>query len=226
MAKSRTSTKASSKSKSPSLLDQVGKKATGRTKSTTPQISVSNEAVLESMVAIIDAKKVKSEAESALKIAEGSFRNEATDLFENRCRADGTLHTSVRFMGTQNPDGENARPLALRYEQKRCCKKMYLDDASDALHSAFGEDFDDLFTPDQTIEINVEAMTQDQTDDVIIALRNVLGDQFDDIIDVDKLIVPKEAFFGRRILDAKIRAKADNAVADGYAVPFASSFKI
>jgi len=223
---SRTSTKTSSKSKSPSLLDQVDKKATGRTKSTTPQIAVSEEAVLGSMAAIIDAKKVKTEAESALKIAEGSFRSEATELFENCCRADGTLHTSVRFMGTVTPDGEKPRPLSLQYTQKRMCKQMDFDEASDPLHSAFGEDFDDLFAPKRTIEIDVEKMTEEQTNDVIEGLMKVLGDEFDSVVGVDKLIVAKEAFFGKRILDAKIRTKADNAVADGYAVPYAASFKV
>lgn len=225
MAKSQTRTKASSKGGTTSLLDSIGKKGTGRTKSTTPQIAVSDEAVLESIAAIVDAKNVKREAESALKIAEGAFRDEATGLFENRCRTDGTLHTSVRFMGTLSPHGEATRPLSLQYVQVRRCLKMDFDEANDPLHSAFGNDFDKLFAPARTIEVDVEKMTETQSNDVVRALMDALGDDFDEIVAVEKLIVPKEAFFGKRILDAKIRAKADNAAADGYAVPFSSSFK-
>lgn len=224
MAKTRT--KASSRGRAASLLDQIGKKSTAQTKSTTPQIVINDEAVLGSMAAIIDAKRVKTEAESALKIVEGAFRDDATELFENRCRADGTLHTSVRFMGTLTPDSETTRPLALRFEQKRCCKKMHSDEASDFLHSAFGEDFDELFAPSRTIEIDVERMTDKECNSVVRALMDIFGDSFNDIVAVDDLIVPKPAFFGKRILDAKIRAKADTAAADGYAVPFASSFKL
>lgn len=224
MAKTRTKT--SSKGNKASLLDRVGKKGSGRTQSTTPQIVVSDEDVLEFMAAIIDAKDVKNTAESALKIAEGAFRDEATDLFETRCRADGTLHTSVRLMGTLQPDSESARPLVLRFEQRRCCKKMDFDEVEDALHSAFGADFDALFGPSRKIEIDVEKMTEDQTNDVVKALMDALGDDFDSIVKVDKLMIAKEAFFGQRILNAKIRTKADNAAADGYAEVFAASFKL
>lgn len=225
-AKTKTRTKASSKGGAASLLDQVGKKGTGRTKSDTPQVAISDESMLESIAAIIDAKVAKKEAESALKIVEGAFRDEATDLFENRCRSDGTLHTSVRFMGRLMPDGKDPRPLSLQFVQTRRCKKMDFDEATDPLHSAFGEDYDDLFAPSRTIEIDVEKMTDDQQEAVVGALMEALGDDFNDIVSVDKLIVPKEAFFGQRILNAKIRAKADNAAADGFAVPFASSFKV
>ncbi len=223
MAKTRT--KPTSKGRTADLLDQVGKKSTARAQSTTPQIVIRDEAVLESMAAILDAKRVKTEAASALNVVEGAFRDDAIELFETRCRADGALHTSVRLMGTLTPDGEKARPLLLRFEQKRCCKKMDFDDASDPLHSAFGEDFDDLFAPSRTIEIDVEKMTGEQSNEVVRALMSALGDNFDAIVTVTKLIVAKPAFFPKRVLDAKIRAKADNAAADGYAVTYAPSFK-
>ncbi len=223
MAKTRTKTSGKSKA---SLLDKVGKKVTGQSKSITPQIAVSDEEILESMAAIIDAKGDRSRAESALKIAEGAFRDEATVLFEERCRDDGTLHTSVRLMGTLHPDGEAKRPLMLRFEQRRCCKKMDFDEVDDALHSAFGPDFEKLFAPSRKIEIDVEKMTEDQTNDVVEALMEALGDDFSSIVQVDKLMVPKTAFFGQRVLDAKIRVKAAKAAADGFAVPFASSFKL
>lgn len=223
----RTRTKTTSKgSAAASLLGSIGKKTPGKSKSATPQITVSDEASLEVMLEIIDAKNAVKQAESTLKIAEGAFRDDATDLFEKRCRDDGTLHTSVRFMGRFSPDGEDARPLSLQYVQPRRCKKMQEDDASDPLHSAFGADFDALFVPQRTIEIDTSKLTDEQIGAVVEAMQEALGDSFDDAVAVQALIVPKPGFFDRRILDAKIRAKADNAAADGYAIPFISSFKL
>ncbi len=226
MVKAKTRTKPTSTSKAATLLGSIGKKSAGKSTSTTPQISVSDEPTLEAMAAIIDAKNRAKEADSSLKIAEGAFREEATELFETRCRADATLHTSVKFMGQFVVDGEDARPLALRFEQKRCCKKMSEEEAADPLHSAFGSDFDALFAPQRTIEIDTSKRTDEKIDKLVEAMQEALGDSFDDAVAVQSLILPKEAFFGKRILDAKIRAKADNAAADGYAVPYASSFKL
>ncbi len=225
MAKAKGRAKAST-SRAASILGGIGKKAASKSTSTTPQIPVSDESTLEAMAAIIDAKNCAKEADSALKIAEGAFRSEATDLLDGRCRADGTLHTSVRLMGTLTPDGEDARPLVLRFERKRCCKKMDEADASDPLHSAFGADFDDLFAPKRTIEIDTSKLTDQQIEALVEAMQEAIGDSFDAAVAVQSLILPKEAFFGRRILDAKIRVKAENAEADGFAVPFMPSFKL
>lgn len=222
----RTRTKPTSTSSAASLLGKIGKKGSGKTKSSTPQINVSDVEQLEAIADIVDAKNAVKQADSALKIAEGAFRDDATDLFEKQCRSDGTLHTSVRFMGQLSPDGEGARPLSLQYVQTRRCKKMQEDDASDALHSAFGSDFDRLFTPQRTVEIDTSVLTDQQIEDVVGAIQKALGSTFDDAVSVQALIVPREAFFGKRILDAKIRTKADNAASDGFAVPFSPSFKL
>lgn len=223
MAKTRTKT---TKGGAASLLGGISKKGSTGSKSTTPQINVSDEALLEAMGEIIDAKNAVKQADSSLKIAEGAFRDDATDLFEERCRSDGTLHTSVRFMGRQSPNGEDTRPLSLQYVRTRRCKKMQEDEASDALHSAFGADYDKLFAPQRTIEIDTSKLTDEQIGAVVEATQEALGDSFDDAVTVQALIIPMEAFFGKRILDAKIRAKAENAAADGFAVPFSSSFKL
>ena len=224
MAKTRT--KPTSTRSAASLLGGISKKGSTKAKSTTPQISVSDVAQLEAIAEIIDAKNTTKQAESALKIAEGAFRDEATDMFEGRCRLDGTLHTSVRFMGRLTPDGEDVRPLSLQFVQTRRCKPMLEDEASDPLHSAFGGDYDALFAAQRTIEIDTNLLTDKQIESVVGAIQTALGNTFDAAVAVQALIVPKEAFFGQRVLDAKIRAKADNAVADGYAVPFSSSFKL
>jgi len=224
--KTKTSTKASSKSAAATLLGSIGNKSAGRTKSTTPQITIRDEDTLESIAAIIDAKQAKAEAESALKIAEGTFRDDATKEFEDRCRADGTLHTSVRFMGNLKSEDGETRPLSLSLTQTRRCKKMQEAEASDPLHSAFGNDFDALFAPQRTVEIDTSVLSDDQVATLVEKLQEALGNSFDDAVTVEALIVPKEAFFGKRILDAKIGQKAANAAADGYAVPFASSFKL
>ncbi len=226
MAKTKTRTKTASKGGAASILGGIGKKGSTKSKSTTPQINVSDEVQLEAIAEIMEAKSAVKRADSALKIAEGAFRDDATELFEGRCREDATLHTSVRLVGTLTPDGEDARPLSLQYVQTRRCKKMQEDEASDPLHSAFGKDFDDLFAPQRTVEIDTSKLTDDQIEAVVGAMQEALGNSFDDAVAVQALILPKEAFFGKRVLDAKVRAKADKAAADGFAVPFSSSFKL
>lgn len=222
MAASKT--RSGSKSKG-SALSRVGKKGTTKSKSNTPQITITDQEQLQALKEIVDAKIAVKAAESAKKIAEGAFLDEATDLYESKCRNDGTLHTSVRFLGTLDMDGQK-ESLSLQFLQTRRCKKMVEDEASDPLHSAFGNDFDDLFNPQRTIEIDTSKLTDEQVDAVVEKLEEALGDNFDDAVSVEALILPKEAFFGKRILDANIRAKAQNAAADGYAVPFAPAFKL
>lgn len=222
----KTRTKASSKGSTANPLSAIGKKSAGRTKSSTPQITVSDEGMLEAIAAIVDAKKAKADAESALKIAEGAFRDEATEMFEGRCRDDGTLHTSVRFMGTQKLTDGETRPVALQYTQSRRCTKMQEDEASDALHSAFGEDFDGLFEPQRTVEIDTSVLSDKQIASLVEAMQEALGERFGDAVTVEALIVPKEAFFGKRILDAEIGKKAAVAEADGYAKLVTASFKL
>ena len=232
MAKTRTSTKPTASTKpttvsAATLLGGLSQKGSTKSKSTTPQVNITDETQLEAVRRIIDAKQAMKQAESLLDMAEGAFREDATILFEDCCRKDGTLHTAVRFMGIDETGIiYETRPLSLQFIQARRCKKMTEGDASDPLHSAFGEDFDDLFAPQRTVEIDTSKLTDDQIGDVIKAMQGVLGDSFDAAVSVEALIMPKEAFFGKRILDARIRAKADNAVADGYAVPFAPSFKL
>lgn len=221
-----TRTKTPSKGGAASILGNIGKKDAKKTKSTTPQINVTEEGQLEALAAIMDAKNAAKRADSALKIAEGAYRDTATVRFEDRCRADGTLHTSVRFMGTLTPEEGDSRPVSVQLTQTRRCKKMQEREATDALHSAFGSDFDRLFAPQRTVEVDTSKLTDEQIEELVEKMQEVLGDTFNDAVSVEALIVPREAFFGKRILDARIRAKAANAAADGFAVPFSSSFKL
>ncbi|KKK85819.1 hypothetical protein LCGC14_2769450, partial [marine sediment metagenome] len=100
----KRTTKASSRSSAATALGKIGKKGSASSRSATPQLSVTDEGQLEAIADIIDAKNVAKEADSALKIAEAAFRDEATELFEAHCRDHGALQTSVRFMGTLELD--------------------------------------------------------------------------------------------------------------------------
>jgi hypothetical protein len=225
MAKTKTKTKAKAKPKV-SALDRIGGKATKKATSITPQIVITDDSQLEAIAEILDAKAKLTEATSAFETAELGFKDDATDLYENRCRKDGTRHSSVQFLGTLNQD-EDSRPVSVKLVAAARMKgKMHEDEASDAMHSAFGSDYDDLFTSQRTIEIDVNKLTDDQIDKLIGGMEDALGDSFDDAVSVNKFIVPQPAFYGRRILDAKIRAKTDNAVADGYAKVSQPYFKI
>ena len=225
MAKSRIRTKAANKGAA-SLLGRLSTKPTASAKSTTPQIAVSDEVQLTAIAEIIDAKNAVKQADSALKVAEGAFRTDAIDLFEDRCRKDGTYHTSVRMVGKLIQDGQDSRPLSLQLVATRKCGKMLETDASDPLHSAFGTDFDALFAPQRTVEIDTSKLTDEQIEKLVETMQDALGDSFEDAVSVNALIVAKEAFYGRRILDSKIRVKADNAAADGYAKTTTPYFKL
>jgi len=225
MAKSRTSTKTKPSSSGSARLRALGKK-TPKATSSTPVVNVTDGKQLKAIQAIVDAKNAKKAAETAIMLAEGQFRNVATDKFETRCRQDGTLHTSVRLMGNLVlTDGTSKTPSILFTQPRRCCK-MEEDDTSDPLHVIFGKDFDDLFKPQRTIEINTDLLTDEQIDDALTALQDALGDQYDDAIDSECLIVPRDAFYGRRILDDRIRKLARRASDDGYAKPTKASFKL
>lgn len=222
----KKSTKAPNKGGS-SLASRLGTKAPAAAKSSTPQINVTDEAHLAAIAAIIDAKNEAKRADSALKVAEGAFRDEAVEMFETRCRKDGTLHTSVRMLGTlTQEDRQEKRPLSLSFTQSRRCKKMTEADASDPLHSAFGEDYDPLFDEQRVIEVDTGNLSDDQIDALVEKMQEALGDDFEAAVSLQALIVPKEAFYKKRMLDAKIRAKVDNAVADGYAEVTSPFFKL
>ncbi|MHA2279625.1 MAG: hypothetical protein ACXAC5_01860 [Promethearchaeota archaeon] len=225
MAKSRTSTEAKSKGSAASVLGQLGKKPAASSKSKTPVVTVTNQAQLAAMKAIADAKNAQKAAVSALKVAEGGFRDNACEYYETRCREDGTLHTSIKLVGRLEPDKGEPEALSLSYTQTRRCGKMVEAEASDPLHAVFGDEFDNLFAPSRTIEIDTSVLNDDQVVKLVAAMQKALEDSFDDAVTVESLIVPKEAFFGKRILDDNIRKLAARAVADGYAVPFTASFK-
>jgi len=224
MAKSRTSTDAKSKGSAASLLGSIGKKPAASSKSKTPVVQVTDQKQLTLMREIAEAKNAQKAAVSRLKVAEGGFRDDACGMYENRCQSDGTLHTSIKLVG-EIDDGAGGEPVSVSYTQTRRCLKMPEADASDPLHATFGDEFDNLFAPERTIEIDTSVLSDDQIVAAVEALQGALGDSFDSAVTVESLIVPKEAFFGKRILDPKIQKLAQRAAADGYAVPFAASFK-
>lgn len=205
-----------------SLLAGIGQKPKGKAKSKTPLITVTNEDHIECMRAIANAKMDAKRAESCLKVAEGEFRGSAVELFEGRCRDDVALHTSVKLVG-QPEDGD---PVSLTFTQPRRCAKMTMEDANDSLHSAFGDEYDDLFTPQQTISIDTSVLTEKQIVKLVEAAQEALGDSFDSAVTVASVIEPREPFFSRRILDPNISLIAKRAADDGLAVPFKPSFKI
>jgi hypothetical protein len=226
MAKSRTSTKAKSTGSAASLLGSIGAKPASTSKSKSPVVTVTDQGQLAAMKAIIDAKNAQKAAVSALKVAEGGFRDEACGHYETRCREDGTLHTSVKLAGRLEVDGSGPETLSVSYTQTRRCAKMVEAEASDPLHAVFGDEFDNLFAPSRTIEVDTAVLSDETIVKLVEAMQEALGDSFDSAVTVESLIQPKEAFFGRRILDDNVRKLAARAVADGYAVPFTASFKV
>lgn len=223
MATSRTSTK--TKSTAMSLLGNIGVKPATTSKSKTPLVQVLDQKQLKALAAVVKAKNKHAEAASALKVAEGGFRDTARDHYEKRCQSDGTLHTSVKLVG-QIVQGDETKSLSLNYTQTRRCAKMLEDQATDPLRSVFGAEYDNLFGPQRTIGIDTSVLSDDQIVAVVEAMQTALGDNFDAAVTVESLLVPKEAFFGKRVLDPKIHKQARRAAADGYAVPFAASFKL
>lgn len=224
MSKSRTSTEAKSKGSAASLLGRIGTKPAAISKSKTPVVQVTDQKQLTLMRQIVKAKNDQKAAVSALKVAEGGFRNDACDHYEKRCRSDATLHTSVKLVG-EIADEAGGETVSVSYTQTRRCLKMAEADASDPLRSVFGNEFDKLFAPERTIEINTGLLSDEQIVAAVEALQEAIGDSFDSAVTVESLIVPREAFFGKRILDPKIAKLAARSAVDGYAVPFAASFK-
>ena len=225
MATSRTSTKAKSKGAAANLLGSIGSKPASTSKSKSPVVQVTDQKQLKAMVAIVDAKNAQKAAVSALKVAEGGFRDDARTYYESRCQSDGTLHTSVKLVGQLDQDGQT-QPVSLNFVQTRKCCKMLEADASDPLHAVFAGEFDKLFVPQRTIEVDTSVLSEEQVVAVVEAMQDALGDSFDPAVTVEALIFPKEAFFGKRVLDPKIHKLAARAAADGYAVPFTPSFKV
>jgi hypothetical protein len=224
MAKSRT-TAANKTGSAANLLGKIGKKSKATSTSKTPVVNITDQAHLSALKAIYDAKIKQKEAESARTVAEGGFRDKARELYEARCREDGTLHTSVKFVGTLD-DQAGGEPVSVSFTQARKCGKMVEDEASDPLHSVFGNEFDNLFAPERTIAIDTGVLSDDQIVAAVEALQEAIGDSFDSAVTVESLIVPKEAFYGRRILDDKIRKLAARAASDGYAKVNTPFFKI
>lgn len=225
MAKTKTTPKATVSGAD--LLAQLGVATKKDTKSKTPHISVTDPAQILSILAIVEGKEAVKEADSALKVAEEEFRDTATELYERKCQSDGTLHTSVRMVGTLQ-----GQPLTLMYQQARSCLKMQEAEAKVPLQTIFGNRFYELFETKRTLSIKTESMNDNQITAVIQALQTALGlETFgkfvsDQVITSENLINPTEAFFGRRILDVDIRVLADRAQEEGFAQLKSSCFKL
>jgi len=219
--KRRTKTKITkTKPTTKSLLNNITRKNVTKTKSVIPQIQINDSEMLESMAKIIVAKMENTKIKSILEIEEAQLRDKASQIFEETCRKDSSLHTSVRFTGQH--ENEN---VSLQFTQKRQCLKMK-EDAVDTLCSIFGEDYNDLFGAKKTIEINVEKLTEEQLEDIIEGMMKSIDlDTFHNAVSVESFVVPKDAFFTKRVLDPKIRIKARNASDEGVAKVFKASFK-
>lgn len=221
MARTTTKTASTTKPSAASVLGSIGKKGASKTTSKTPIIAITERDHLAAMAAIIDAKNAVKQAESALNLAEGEFRGTATEMFEDKCRNDRVLHSSIKLVGR-----EGSETLALLYTQSSVCCKMQEEEAAEPLQSVFGDEFDNLFQPRRTIAVDTSVLTEEQTIKVVEAMQTALGDVFNSAVTVERLIEPKDSFFSRRILDNDVRVMAQRAAEDGYAKMKSPFFKI
>lgn len=226
MAKAKAKTTKAAPRGGSSLASRLGAKPTTKAKSSTPQVTVTDEAHLTLMAAIVDAKGDVKRAESALDVAEGALRDDAIEMFEDKCRKDAELHTSVHMLGILVQEGEDNRPVSLSLTQNRRCGKMTEADASDPLHSAFGVDYESSFDEQRVIEIKTGNLSDDQIDTLVEKMQEALGDDFDAAVALQALIVPKPEFYRKRMLDTDFRVKVDHAAADGYAKVTKAFFKL
>lgn len=206
MATSRTTTKKRG------ALASIGKKAKGTSKSETPIIRMTDADMLNLAHVVLDCKRREKEIAGERKIAEGQLHPMMAPLFEERCRKDGTLHTSIKASGTMEEAGET---VTIQYTQPRVCLKMETDETLDQLEAVFGERFDEFLQEVPIINIDTTKLNADQTDALVTAMREALGESFDDAVEIDSTIQPRECFFGQRILNADVRALADKANTDG-----------
>jgi hypothetical protein len=226
MAKASTTKKAAPTTTGVDLLAQLGGSTKKKAKSDTPHISIADPTQVQQILAIIDSKEQFKEAESTLKVAEDAFRESAMGLYEDRCRDDATLHTSVRFVAQTNTS-----PNSLMFQQTRRCTKMPEAEAAPALQAIFGNQYYNLFEAKRTLNIKTESMTNDQITAVIGALQAALGPDFatfannGDIFS-ENIIVAKEAFFGQRILNPTVQSMCKRAMDEGVVKLFSSSFKL
>jgi len=222
--RSRTSTKATKKLVA-DPLDQIGLTPTATSKSDTPIVRVTDQGQLKTMQEIIQAKRAQKTAESALQVAEDGFRDDAEQLYETRCREDEQLYTSIKLVGELETD-DATETQSVSFTQTRKCRKMTEALASDPLRSVFQDEFDNLFGPERTIAIDTEVISEKQLRILIEKMMEALGDSFNSAVTVKRWLVPKEAFYRRRILDDKIRKDAARAKDDGFAVPNKAFFKV
>ena len=215
MARTKTTITEKKASAADLLGSLVGKPKSAST-SKTPTISLTNPVHVAAVKAIIQAKEDKKQAESALSVAEVSFKEDATTAFEKKCRDDRNVHSSVRFVG---------QDVSLLFTQPSALTKMSEDEVSEPLRAIFGNDFSTLFHPKRTIEINTEKLTDNQIVSLITAMQAALKDSFSEVVTVDKLVVPYPEFFEKRVLDDRIRQLYMRANEEGLVNMKSSFFK-
>ena len=214
MAKTKTIEK--TKTSAADLLGSLVGKPKSASVSKTPTISLTNPVHVAAVKAIIQAKEDKKQAESALSVAEASFKEDATTAFEKKCRDDRNVHSSVRFVG---------QDASLLFTQPSALTKMSEDEVSDGLQEIFGNDFSTLFHPKRTIEIDTEKLSDNQIVSLITAMQGALKNDFSEVVTVDKLVVPYPEFFEKRVLDDRIRQLYMRANEEGLMNMKSSFFK-
>jgi hypothetical protein len=217
----RTSTE-TKKDAARKALSAIGDNKATATASKTPEIVLTNQDALAQVKAVIDAKNAAKQAKSALDISQGAFRDTANEMFESRCREDGNVHTSVRFLGKHN-----GTPLRLTFTQPRSTTKMDEKEVDDDLHSIFQDDFDRFFEAKTTIEIDTDKLNHDQILKVVAALREVIDPEiFNSVVNAPGRIHAKDVFYTKRILDDRVRKLAHRAETDGCYAMKAASFTL
>lgn len=211
MPRTKTKTK---KSAADVLLNSIKSKGSTKSKSATPIVNVTDEDELKKIQAIIDAKRAAKAAEAAKKVAEAAFREAAVEYHEESCRKDSTFHSSVKLAGKVDDE-----TVSLSFIQNKKCGKMLKEEAEDPLRTIFQDDFDELFSIKQTLEIDPSVLSDDQIAELLTAMVKILGESFQDAVSSDPVVIPNESFYGKRIMDDRIRTLAARAVEAGYAKP-------
>jgi hypothetical protein len=197
------------------ILASAATDSSKKSKSNVPVLTVEDKTVADAIGKFIDAKNEIATLDATKKDAQEDIVPAAQAFHSEQLAGCAKVPTTVKLM---LPDGRSVDVDVAKSQYKKTGV-----DQEPELKKRFGDDYEDFFTKAMEIKLTAAAL---KDKDILAKLIKAVGQEnFGKYFKVDHCLKPTDAFHNKRFTDDKVKATADEVIAEGIVTPYSPAIR-